>query len=179
MNNRGFTLVELLIAAAIVTAAMIPLVALYSQQNMQAHFTEQHMMARYRAQRLADEYDSLEYATIKALAEQTKELGAYPKGISPEAKLLPSPLKPLEQELKELSGLTDLPEDLVHCRDKMSLQQEAVYFHELEPGLGRLEIAIAWRLPTDKQRKTRIFNYYRLITKMDVSSFARHEIVQN
>ena len=180
MRKRAFTLVELLIAAAIVSAAMIPLVALYSQQNIQAHFTEQHMLARYRAQRLADEYEALEYATIKALAKKSEDLGTAPKGVSPEARLLPSPLKPLGEELKELSGFSKLPEDLKHARDKMKLQQEAVYFVELEPGLGRLEIAVAWRLPTDKQdRKPRIFNYYRILTQQDRSSFARHEIVQD
>jgi len=177
---RAFTLVELLVAAAIVTAAMIPLVAMFSQQNIQAHFTEQHMLARYRARRMADTYASLEYQTVLGLAARSGDGATAPDGVPADARSLPSLLPPMAAALSDVTGLQELPAHLRHLTDKLDLQHEAAFLTGPEPGLARLDVVVTWKLPTDPpNRKPHTLVYSRILTRAEASAFDRRPCDRN
>jgi len=141
--RRGASAVELLISSAIMAAAFLPIYALVRSNQQVAFLTEHQAVARRRAYRALGQ---LEGHLMQDLA--THATGAAPPADIP---FLPSEGKRLDFELP--TGSQDLErrpapgrtlEGYARLVDQM---QTDVFFHELEPGFGRLAALVRWKDP--------------------------------
>ncbi len=161
-KNRqdAFSLVEAVVAIAVIAFALIPVVGMFSQENQVAHFTEYHLVARCRAAELLDGASAYGYDKIKEL-DSGGNL----------ANLVPS----FEVQTLSLTGKSALPKSWQRRKGMERLFTEELTFEELDGrGLGRLVALVSWRVPNESANvKAHSIRVLRYVSREDISQRKR------
>ena len=121
-RRRGTSLVEVLIALAILTFAFVPVVQMTTSTTRQSAFSEFHIFWQARAGRILEKFGQYEYPY---LLKWRRADGTLPVEFTEPA----------------------LPVEYSRMLDHWA---EACRFEEVEPGLGKLTVTIRWSFPTDR-----------------------------
>lgn len=142
--------VEILIAAALLTAAFLPIYGLIQGNQTNAYLNELHVLARRRARRVMAYVIAHPYDQIKARAENGDPPPTGVHGMPEEGAEI---LVPLETGAQE-AALLQLEEDqaLTYIA-RVDGMEHHCYFHEFtdQPGLGRLVVWVRWMDPVSKK----------------------------
>jgi len=146
-SKNGFTLVEIMIALAILVICFIPVSTLLRTSTIQSAFNDYYVLAHIRATRILDVFSSHSYAELIDLNNQAKTGNLVSVGDN-------EPALPPEY----LSRLA--PEGY----------REAYYFVPVQPGLGKLEVVIQWRFP-GPNKEWKEYKLEKLVHQRDLSLF--------
>lgn len=146
MLRRGISSVEILIAAALLTAAFIPVYSLVQGNQKNAYMNELHVLARRRAKRVIAYLAGHPYWQIKARA--TGDAPPDFPGLPDEGTGIEVPILTGAREALLLDAPEGQLDGYVRRVDKMDVR---TFFHELEPGLGRISVLVTWEDPTSGQ----------------------------
>lgn len=150
MTRRGASAMELLISSAILAAAFIPIYTLIQSNRKIAFLSENQLVARRIATRALGELEGQLYDTLVREAKGASPPTDVPM-MPPEGARIDFSLPDPEQE-KELS---ETPKGMFKGYMRLvSGMQLDVYFHELEPGFGRLAAAVRWKDPSSGQPRS-------------------------
>jgi len=148
-TRRGVSSVEILISVALLTAAFIPVYTMVQGNQRSAYLNELHVLARRRARRVHAYVVGHPYWQIKARALGDAPPSGVP-GLPEEGYEIAVPILSGASEALLLDAPDGQLDGYVARVDKMEVR---AYFHELEPGIGRLAVHSAWKDPTtDKDR---------------------------
>ena len=152
VHNPGFTLVEIIIALAILILCFIPVSTLLSSGTIQSSFNDYYVFAHLRATRILDVFSSYSYAELIQLEQQPRTGNLVPVGTKEPA--LP-------------------PEYLMRLAPEG--YRETWYFPVVEPGLGRLEVIIQWRFP-GPNKEWKEYKLEKLVHQRDLSFYAEESL---
>lgn len=144
MRRAGQSAVELLICSAILAAAFVPVYTAVQGSQRSAYLNELAILGRRRAYRALAYVRGHAYAEIAARANG--EAPPDVPGLPPEGREIEVALPTSEEELAAEAAPGDMLTAYKARIDKMRLK---VFFHELEPGLGRLAAVARWVDPTN------------------------------
>jgi len=166
--RRGFSLVEVLVAAVVVACGLVPLLGMFSQQTRVASVNKYQVLARARAKRILDGLSALEYDTLARLAADAGEAAG-----------LPTVLPPPEEELKAMLG-DAFGDEHRHLVGTMALYTEGVTWAEVDPrGLARLDVRMSWRSPADPPTTpAHTLTVSRFVARQEASRFVHSTIRQ-
>jgi hypothetical protein len=132
-------------------AAFFPIYTLVQSNQKVAYLGEYQVLARRRAYRALG---YLEGRSFRSLQDASQSGAAPPAGIPllpPEGRRVAFELGDGKRDVK----LSRIPGNMGdgYLRRVKSVRTD-VYFHQMEPGLGRLAALIRWRDPTTKRDKS-------------------------
>lgn len=134
-RRGGFSLLEALLAMAILAGALVPLLRSFMVQSRVAAVSELHLLAGARAHRILEAYAALGYDTLQAQA-------------GGDSGTLPPVLAPVQDELLDLARDYELPPHLARLLSTMDRFTEVSTFEELDPdGLARIVTLVSWEAP--------------------------------
>jgi len=135
----AFSLAEVLIAICIVAFALVPIITMSGSSSKKAAFSEFNIFFQSRAIRVIEHYSVVPYADLKIIAKGSK-------GIIEVALVDP----PIPYEFKR----------------KLKSANEALYFKEIEPGLGKLTAVMQWSFPLDPGSTKKKFPHEFVLEKL-------------
>ncbi len=157
-RRPGVSAVELLLASAILAAAFVPIYTLIQGGQRSAYLNELQVLARRRAFRALAYLGGHPYPMLRTLA-----VGGPPPGDIPflptEGSEIEVPLPTGESEREFEAAPGTILDSYVRRVDSLRLK---VFFHELQPGLGRLAAVSRWEDPTN--RKPRYYVALRYVS---------------
>lgn len=149
-GRRAVSAVELILASAIMAAAFIPVYSLMQGNQRVAYLNELQIVARRRAARVLAGLVGLPYGELRAAATG----GGPPTDVRfmpPEGKALTLALPAAADDLEPQQAPARMLEGYEKKVDKMRVE---AYFHELEPGFGRLAVLVRWDDPTGVKKES-------------------------
>lgn len=152
---KGFSLIEVIIAFALIAVLACPLALSFITQERHLNFCATRVHARLRALRLADTIETMDYDELRSHLA-----GSFSASI-------PSPLPSFAEEARQTA------QELKTKLMPMPKFTEAIIYEEVLPGLGRLTITLQWK---DKGGKLRKLKIQRTLSRSDVSIYQRHSI---
>jgi len=176
---RGVSLIEVVIALAILGAALLPLVTMYQQQHRVAHVNEFHFVARCRAERMLTALQGLEYATLAALAGRGTVPSDMPTDRRPAGgRPLPDSLLPAAVELWDLAGPAASADAVELQADRQRCFRSAAFFVDVEPGLlARIVVVVSWKVPGEATgRPPHALESSVFVGRRDASHLARPQL---
>lgn len=163
------TLVEILIASAILVVALIPLMTGGSAIHRQSHFTEFHAMAVIRARTVLDMVRSMDFDLLRQSATAVAH-GAYPWSvvINVEALLAPGQFDALFTPLAPgARGSGAL------YQTKLRTIKQVVTYTQKSPDIGEIKVKVFWTNAADRdQRQPHEVTLKRLVHRREMT-FAR------
>ena len=137
----GFSLMEALLAMAILAGALVPLLRSFILQSRVAAVSELHLVAGARGRRILEAYAALGYDTLQTMA------GSVP-GTTGDERPLPPALDGPRSELLDLARDYELPPHLARLQATVDRFTEVSSWQELDPdGLARVVTVISWEAP--------------------------------
>ena len=131
-KRSGFSLIEILIALAVLAGAVAPIILVFSSQTRLAVINERQLLARQYGHRILQSLLAFDYDTIKALSAREKLHSLFP---------------PPEVELLELTEDIELNPDVNRLNDLLSSMKIRITFRELdEAGFGQLVVTMSWKI---------------------------------
>lgn len=170
-RTEGFSIVEVLIASAILAFCAVPILVMMSQSTRKAHFNEYHTSAQVQAHWIADCLQTLDYQDLLHRAKASSITAAGLKGLDDD--LLRSvgvPVPSLEAQMAPaIARETGHAAFLQYAVDRWKWFTRRAFFREVEPGLGQLVVYIDWRLPNEPETMRHFYVYRRLLARPEVS----------
>ncbi|MEE2924633.1 MAG: prepilin-type N-terminal cleavage/methylation domain-containing protein [bacterium] len=145
MVNKGFSMIEIIIAFSILAMAMIPVFSMLQSGSQKTSFSDYYIFAHIRAMRIADAVASYPYDQLIGYSN----LGSTDKLIQIDAAGMEIP-----EEYQKRLNQAEYAEDLL--------------FREIDDGIGKLEVNISWKFFGPGQ-KLRTYTLQRLIRRRDYS----------
>lgn len=147
LKNPGFTILEILIALAILVICFIPVSSLLRRSSTQTAFNDYYVVAHIRATRILDIFSSHSYEELTAMNLQASSGNLVNVGNN-------EPALPPEYLAKLAPGG----------------YAEVFYFVPVVDGLGKLEVEIRWRFDgVGEEFKT--YRLEKLIQRRDHSLY--------
>ena len=170
-RRGGFSIIEVLIASAILACCAIPILMMMSQSTRKAHFNEYHVSAQVQAHWLADCLQTLDYQDLLHRASTSSQTAAGLRGLDDDQlKAVGVPMPSLEAQLAPaIARETAHAGFLNHAVGRWAWFKRQAFFREVEPGLGQLVVYIDWRLPNEPASTRHFYVYRRLIARPEVS----------
>lgn len=141
---------EILIACALLAAAFIPVYSLIQGNQQTAYLNELQILARRRALR----------ALAALMGHPYHELEKRAQGDAPPAGIVGLPAEGAEIPLalppaKEDALLLGMPETILQGYiGRIDGMTTRAFFHELDPGLGRVSVLVTWKDPTSEAERS-------------------------
>lgn len=143
--NKGFSMIEIIIAFGILAMAMIPVFSMLQSGSQKTSFSDYYIFAHIRAMRIADAVASYPYNQLVGFSN----LGTTDKLIQIDAADMEIP-----EEYQKRLNQAEYAEDLL--------------FQEIDDGIGKLVVNVSWRFPGPGQ-ELRTYTLQRLIRRRDFS----------
>ena len=146
--RAGFTIIEILIALAILVICFIPVSTLLRTSSTQTAFNDYYVVAHIRATRILDIFSSYSFDELTAMNSEATHGHLVQVGAN-------EPALPPEYEIKLAEGS----------------YAEKFYFTPIEAGLGKLEVVIRWRF-RGAGEEFKSYKLEKLVHKRDLSLYA-------
>lgn len=168
-HRRGVSLVEVLVAVAILAFCAVPILTMLGGEQKKAEFNEAHQSAQTQARWSADALQSLDYAHLLAMAAGGGAAPADVPGLGAEGLRELPPARPPLGVLLAPSIAADpaAAPYLNHAAERETFFKKRSFFGEVAPGLGRLVVLVTWSLPGEKTAHHVV--YERLIMRPETS----------
>lgn len=176
--RSGFSIIEVLIASAILAFCAVPILMMMSQSTRKAHFNEYHVSAQVQAHWIADCLQTLDYQDLLRRAQKASETAAGLKGLNDDQlKSVGVPLPALETQMAPYIAKETLHAPfLEHAVARSKWFGRKAFFREVEPGLGQLVVYLDWRLPNEPPTMRHFYVYRRLLARPEVSMMSNETI---
>ncbi len=138
-KRRGFTAVEVIVAVAVLSIAVIPVFMSTTSGAKNVRLTEYHVIAQSRAKRLLEAYTTYGLEELRELSGGGGEL--------------PPPFSQADLDQKQF----DLPPEY---RSKMENFSESGVFEDLSADLGLVRVEIQWKI----QGKPHEYSLFRTVS---------------
>jgi type II secretory pathway pseudopilin PulG len=142
-NRKAFSLIEIVVALGILSACMVPIIAMMQSGNVRTSFNEYQIFVQIRAERIRQTFLSFPYRDLLRYSMNPSNPVPIPENEPP------------------------MPEEYAVKLDEEGYV-EAWFFTEDEPGIGTLEITIDWKFPGSHEL-WRNFTLKTIITRSDLS----------